>query len=337
MINRAVGLPAIFSAFLIFLFAGQLSAQARSSQADAICQMAAEVPIPQADLPPAGATISKFCDPWDMYYGEGQPMDLQGARYCAFSQLGGHGDVQNPIEAPAVLTMIYANGKGVAPNLSLAIKFACEIDGGWDDASALVKMLDANRKQGAVRVDLDVCDNPTGRQMNYACLIRDETRANNDVSTAESQLDSGSNAAQHDLFEDLLEARRGFLDAHEAEEPTGTVGNAQDIIFENVATQKAWAELLTNLADGKLPHFTQEEFKKADADLNAEYRDARQRTAGCAVRSCTSSDAVLQAEREWLTYREAFVSYAKVRWPQVPSDTWRTLLTLERTKMLREL
>jgi hypothetical protein len=324
-------------ALLIFSCAVQTYAQSNQDHDDAVCAQAAKLPNPPSDLPPADASIPEHCDAWDMYYGEGQPMDVRGARYCAYSNLNVDGSMENGVEAPAVLAMIYANGRGVTPDLHLAIKFACQIKEGWGDNTYLVKMLEAKEQQGTTRVDLDVCDNPTGRQMNYACLIRDQTRANNAVSTAEERFDSGSNEAQHDTFEELREARQGFLYAHRAEQPTGTVGIAQDDIFEDTQTESAWAQMLADLANGKLPHFTKAQFKQADADLNDEYRDARQRTAGCASQFCTSSDQVLQAERQWLVYREAWVSYGKLRWPQVSPDTWRTLLTIERTKMLRDI
>jgi hypothetical protein len=44
------------------------------------------------------------------------------------------------IEGSAGLTMIYAGGKGVPPNLPLAIRFACDIRGGWDDGTPIAKI-----------------------------------------------------------------------------------------------------------------------------------------------------------------------------------------------------
>jgi uncharacterized protein YecT (DUF1311 family) len=322
------------SAGIVFLFAAQLYAQNNPGQDGAACALAAKLPNPPADLPPTGTAS---CDAWALYYEVDQPADMKRARECAYLNLNADDTIEDSIQAPAVLAMIYAGGEGVRPNLHLAIKFACQIKGGWDDGSALVTMLEAKLKQGAARMDLDVCDNPTGRQMNYACLLRDQSRVENDVALAENRFNAGSNQAEREAFQNLLKARRGFLDAHGSEEPSGTVGTSQQHMSEDIDTERNWAKLLNDLADSKLPHCTEAEFKRADAALNDQYKDTRARTADCGGLGCISSESVLQAERAWLLYREAWVSYGKLRWPHVPPDNWRTLLTIERTKMLQDI
>jgi hypothetical protein len=324
----------VISAGIVFLFAAQLYAQNNRGENDASCALAAKLPNPPADLPPAGTAS---CDAWALYYGEDQATDVKRARYCAYLNLNADDTLEDSIQAPAVLTMIYAGGEGVAPNLHLAIKFACQIKGGWDDGAELVNILEAELKRGASRMDLDVCDNPTGRQMNYACLLRDQARVENDVAVAEKRFNSGSNQAEREAFQNLLKVRQGFLDAHGSEEPSGTVGMSQEHMSEDIDTERNWARLLNDLADGKVPHYTQADFKSADASLNYQYKDTRARTADCGGLGCISSDRVLQAERAWLVYREAWVSYGKLRWPHIPPDSWRTLLTIERTKMLQDI
>jgi len=272
-----------------------------------------------------------------MYYQSTEIGDFRAVRYCAYSNLNGNDDLRAHIDAPAVLAMIYAGGRGVAPNISLAIKFACEISDGWDGGTALAKMLDAKQKQGATRVDLDVCDNPTGRQINYQCLMQDQARVNDNVDAVQKRfLDTGDDAQRH-AFRQLLIARTAFLEAHDPEKPTGTSGIAQSNIYEDNEEQKAWAQTLNEFAAGKFPNYTEAQFKKADTTLNDEYQDTRQRTAKCDGQYCTTSDQVRNAERKWLAYREALVSYGKLRWPQVSALSWRTLLTIQRIGMLREI
>lgn len=324
----------VISAGIVFLFAVQLYAQNNPSQNGVVCVVAAKLPNPPADLPPAG---TPGCDAWRMYFGEDQPTDVKNARYCAYLNLNVDDTPEDTIQAPAVLAMIYAGGQGVPPNLHLAIKFACQIKGGWDDGFELVNILEVKLKQGATRVDLDVCDNPSGRQMNYACLLRDQARVENDVAVADKRFNSRSNQIEREAFQNLLKARQGFLDAHGHEEPSGTVGMSQEHMSEDIDTERNWAKLLNDFADGKLPHYTKTDFKTADAALNDQYKDIRARTTDCGGLGCISSDRILQAERAWLLYRKAWVSYGKLRWPQVPADNWRTLLTIERTKMLQEI
>jgi uncharacterized protein YecT (DUF1311 family) len=333
--KRTVALHRVIGAGLIFFSAIQVYAQINHEERDAVCELAEKIPNPQSDLQQDGTNAVEHCNVWNMYYGVGQPVDLRGARYCAYSNLGGEDSSEINVEAPAVLAMIYAGGKGVAANLQLAVKFACEIKEGWGDNSDLVKMLDAKQKEGVTRVDLDVCDAPTGREMGYGCLMRDQDRVADEATTAEKRFDGVGDSAQQAAFELLLQARQGLLYAHTAEEPTGTVGLAQESISEETDAQKMWARDLNYLADGKPPRYTEQEFAKADAALNVAYRDAR--ATKCASDYCTTSEQVLQAERAWLAYREAWVSYANLRWPKVSPDSWRTLLTIERTKMLHEI
>jgi uncharacterized protein YecT (DUF1311 family) len=328
--ERAMNRVKVMSAGIVFLFAAQLYAQNNPGQNDGVCTLAAKLPNPPADLPPTG---TPSCDAWGIYYGIDQPTDMKRARYCAYLNLNADESAQDSIQAPAVLAMIYAGGQGVPPNLHLAIKFACQIKGGWDDGSELVNILEAKLKQGAARVDLDVCDNPTGRQMSYACLLRDQARVENDIAVAEKRFNSRSNQVEREEFQNLVKVRRGFLDFHDHEEQS----SSQAHMSEDIDTERNWARLLNDLADGKLPHYTEAEFKRADAALNDKYKDARDQTAGCGGLGCTSSDSILQAERAWLLYREAWVSYGKLRWPLIPPDSWRALLTIERTKMLQDI
>ena len=46
---------------------------------------------------------------------------------------------------------------------------------------------------------------------------------------------------------------------------------------------------------------------------------------------------IRDAERAWQVYRDAYVEFAKLRWPSVSGDSWLTLLTNERMKQLRNL
>ena len=46
---------------------------------------------------------------------------------------------------------------------------------------------------------------------------------------------------------------------------------------------------------------------------------------------------IRDAERAWQVYRDAFVEFAKLRWPSVSGDSWLTLLNNERMKQLKNL
>src|SRR5258708_1331388 len=70
----------------------------------------------------------KNCDSEALYYGYDRPADPSAALQCAYYERA-HQDpsVVAAFAGPGVLTMLYANGKGVRRNYDLAIRFACEI------------------------------------------------------------------------------------------------------------------------------------------------------------------------------------------------------------------
>jgi len=48
---------------------------------------------------------------------------------------------------------------------------------------------------------------------------------------------------------------------------------------------------------------------------------------------CAKNPGSLQTgERAWIRYRDSWLSFAQVRWPQISADSWLTFLTRERTE-----
>jgi hypothetical protein len=87
---------------------------------------------------------------------------------------------------------------------------------------------------------------------------------------------------------------------------------------------------------GALPSYSAADAAAADAALNAAY----QRTLSSYPIQCTADlgdfcaprSRFRDCERAWLRYRDAWVTYAAIKWPQVIADSWRTYLTLQRRK-----
>lgn len=328
----------IVCAIAFSLFAAVAPAQ--EAPPDPICVAAAKVPIPATDLPSTPSDLD-HCDPLELQSRPGHTVDLRAARYCAYTARDAKStesddlDMEN-IGGNAGLTMIYAGGKGVTPNLPLAERFACEIKGGWDDGTDTARLLEAKRLSGATRVDFDMCENPSGRQMNYICILRNQARVADEIALAEQALDSGS-PRQREAFRRLKTARKAYLDAHAAEEPNGTTGQVQAAMEDEIDIDHTWAQTLNDLAAGKLPHYTTADFRNADADLNANYRQALANTTGCADDYCLHTDELRQIERAWIAYRDAWIAYATLRWPSILADSWRTWLTLAQVEDLKNI
>jgi uncharacterized protein YecT (DUF1311 family) len=307
---------------------------------DPLCAAAEKVPIPEADLPPTAADLAK-CDLLELKSRPGHPVDLRAARYCAYTARAAEPTEQDDMEmeiigANASLAMIYAGGIGVTPNIPLAERFACEILGGWDNGTKVARMLEARRQEGKTKVDFDICENPTGRQLNFLCLGRNQSRVADEVALAEKHFNTGS-AQQRAAFQRLLAARNAYLDAHSSEEPNGTTGTAQYAMADEIDIDDTWARTLNQFADNKLPHYTETDFRKADADLNVSFRKALDTIANCYGDACLRAEQLRQIERAWIVYRDAWVAYAALRWPSTSADSWRTWLTLERAEDLKQL
>src|SRR6185437_3261142 len=129
-----------------------------------VCQRALAAPI---KLPAFTRVRSKawlqHCDSEALYYGFSAPPDFVGALQCAYYERANpkpsNGD---PFYGPGVLMMLYANGKGVLRNYSLAIRFACENT--WTaDAEMEYRLgrLEHLRDTRAVRTRFDLCDDGT--------------------------------------------------------------------------------------------------------------------------------------------------------------------------------
>ena len=326
--------PTIVFALSLCLSARLLQAQ---QTPDPVCVAAEKVPIPEADLPPTPADITK-CDFLELESRPGHPVDLRATRYCAYTARDAKPTEQNDMDMANIggnagLAMIYAGGKGVAPNIPLAERFACDIAGSWDSGNEIAKMLEEKRKEGLTKVDFDICEDPSGRQLNFLCIGRNGSRGADRVALAERRFNTG-NAQQRAAFQRLLAARKAYLDAHVAEEPNGVSGAVQAAEEEEIEVDDAWAESLDQFAKGKLPHYTATDFRKADAELNANYRKALDSTAHSDCDSCLTTEQLRKSERAWIVYRDAWVAYGALRWPSITADSWRIWLTLERAEDL---
>ena len=116
--------------------------------------------LPQPPAEPSG-TFKPDCDSAAYYFGIGRPVDYAAARQCAYVERA-HSDANNPdiFAGPGVLSMIYANGHGVKPDLELAKRFTCE---GWAAPAELegrLDILDNDRKTNTV-AKFDLCETAT--------------------------------------------------------------------------------------------------------------------------------------------------------------------------------
>ncbi|HWJ95713.1 MAG TPA: lysozyme inhibitor LprI family protein [Telluria sp.] len=282
---------------------------------------------PARDLPARGAGGS--CDAAALYY-ETLALDAPGdhdwkkVRDCAFRN-----------NDSGVLMMLYANGAGVTQNLALATRYACSIESSTGEMKNRVARL-ARKKP---REHVDMCaDAATGPAMGYCASVHERSRekARGDQLAALSKdwsakeqlgLEMASKAAhfyaqhRHDYETDLSAPMRKSMQVDAlAAELERFVGDVHD--FEK----------------GKLPQFSEGEFKALDDKMNEVYQQFMQSQPGPdSYLGTIRKTGVEKTQRAWLAYRDAMELYGSIRYPSAPSSGLRALLTSRRLRQLTEL
>lgn len=138
---------------------------------------------------------------------------------------------------------------------------------------------------------------------------------------------------------DAFEKYRGLLLPILAKGCAGGTGCGADMSVEEAAVNYWFLDMARGFREAGFRQFTEKEYADADAELNAEYkRTIAGSPANCADNdlddACISQQEIRAMERAWLAYREAWVAYAAIKWPNVPAITFRILLTLQQAKRL---
>lgn len=318
-------------AVLVFVSAPVLTAQLGQATED-LCKPYANVPIPAADKPTAAeAKALAGCDAEDLYYGFHRAPDYAQARRCAYQELD-RKDAK-ALGGPAVLAMIYANGKGIARNLNLALRFACEAGGAPAEIEGRVQHLQQMKAAKSTPKPFDFCDDITSGYMAGFCSDKEEQFKKVKRASKLDALIASWPPAERQAFEPLRAAAEKFFKSR-IETEIDLSGTLRDsfMIEEQSRLENAFVNSIARFDRGQTPKFTTADFKKADAQLNATYQRALKGVTP--PLGTINPDGIRQTERLWLPYREAWVAFGHIKYPKVAPDAWRTWLTLDRTKQL---
>ncbi len=89
---------------------------------------------------------------------------------------------------------------------------------------------------------------------------------------------------------------------------------------------------------GDFPRHSKSEFIKQDKKLNETYQGIMHPTKGQPdIFTGITTDGVRKAQRAWLRYRDAWVAFARLRYPSVPDFAWQAMLTEKRIAQLDNL
>jgi len=236
-----------------------------------------------------------------------------------------------------MLTVLYANGEGVAKNIPLAIRFACEAGGAPAEISIRVKHLESlgagTPKPGLA---FDFCDDMTSGYMEGSCAAYGSEIAAQKRAASLDAIAASFTPAQRSAFAALRRLEEEYALAH-AKGEIDLSGSARAMyqIDAEDTLRDDFVAALKLFETGKNPGGSKTQYADADARLNLAYRkalgDAEAHKDGYGA---VQPEGIRDAERSWLKYRDAWLAFAKARYPSVPADAWLVLLTNDRTSIL---
>ncbi len=284
----------------------------------------------------------RHCDSERSYYGFDGARDFRGALQCGYYQRAHpQTDIANAVYGPGVLSMLYANGLGVARNYDLAIRFACENTWAADaEMEGRLGHLEHMRDSHSTATDFDLCDDATSGLMEGACAEIGEREAKAKREQKLKTISAGWSPATKQAFVGLQKAEQAFADARGRNETdlSGT-GRAAFSIEASAKVHDQFLANLERLAKGLVPEASEVDYKAADAKLNADYRQMM------AERSKDKPgnpgevlvSGIRETERIWIKFRDAWVEFAKVAYPKVSTAQVGTWITKQRIGQLKDI
>jgi uncharacterized protein YecT (DUF1311 family) len=288
------------------------------------CQQVRYLRPPPQDLPRARSV--GHCDASELYArttGKSSPSDAdwQAVRDCAFH----NGD-------NAVLMKLYANGEGVAPNLGLAMKYACSTPGTAPEMKNRLVRLTTQPSQRSAP-----CGEARGKSS--GCVDFRSERAGGVRDDDIMALAQTWAAKEKTGLEMALAAARHFAEhRRDYETDVGSVARARLQAESEAAEMERFASDLDEFEGGKLPRYTPAEFNALEEKMNQAYQQFIQNAPGPdSYLGAIRKPGVEKTQRAWLAYRDAMELFGSIRYPNVPASGWRAMLTSRRLRQLTEL
>lgn len=297
-----------------------------SEKIDEICKSVSDITIPLQDYPGETTKASlKNCDSDSLYYGLEDELDYFKAKQCAL--INNHNDI---------LTMIYANGKGVQINIDMALHFACLLDASPFEMSRRIYQLDKLRKSKNVKGDFDICDHATSREMTASCedlVLRAEMKKQkNIIEFIKNRLTPKELIA----FQKLQDVSKLYFTARiDNEVERLAMGGLAFGIMEDRSLNERMMKDLKKTLKCKIFVYAHEQYKKSDNQLNFFYKKI-QRTQSREY-SSINPEGIKLTQRAWIKYRDSLSSFAYLKCPNISVENWNTLITNERVKELKEI
>jgi hypothetical protein len=331
----------------LFVIQATALTQTTSVAISADCSAYAAIQLPAEAEKTEVPKTPPSCASYRSYRGIGRPANYSEARQCAWKErLAQKADLgQHPNEPTAwfvggslILADIYANGAGVKRNIPLAMRFACESEEGMAKLAAP----DIEKLDGAhtTAEPFEFCDYASSTfQMNfcgaYASQIRDEHRTR-----FLNSLKASMTPEQRAAFEKLLLAHNAYVEVHVAEvDQAGTIRTIRTTGSQSILKDVFRTDIV-QFERKKWPELSDKELALADRWLQLEYekklRELRTHTKDDIQQGAVSAGQLSKVETTWEAYRDAWVEFARVRYPAAVALI-RAAITLERYRLLKTI
>ena len=341
MRTRSFLLLALISAAPALPLWGQLAEAGPEMRAK--CEEYLKTPLPKEAVHVPTPNKWPSCASYKLYSGIETHVDYTAARKCAWSErlatrvgFEPRYTVGSVFGGAAMLTQIYANGTEIERNIPLALRFTCEAEGAPGEIGGRIKFLEALRDDPAKKSDrFDFCDATTSGFMMGFCAAYGSELEEQKRKQQLGVLSQNWTVPQLIAFRSVVQAEEAYAKAH----GTGEVdlsGSARAMyeIEEEDGVRDNFLEALKALEKGTLPKSSglavesdkmlNLEYKKAIADAEAHKNDY----------GAVQPEGIRGAERAWLKYRDAWVEFAKIRYPSVSKSAWLQLLSDDRVLVL---
>ena len=240
---------------------------------------------------------------------------------------------------PGVLTMLYANGKGVPRNYDLAIRFACEQDVAAEAEQALrIGHLEYLRANGPQARNFDLCNDVPSGQNEGACAAVEARWLDAQRAPKLAAAAAALPVAAKTLFTALQKAEEAFETAR-IENEIDLSGSARGAFqYEDQSgLRDQFVINLERFGRGDVPPVSEPDLAKLDRELNVVYQQIQRAKAKSWKLGTITPQGIRATQRQWLELTEAWVSFARAAYPELSPECVRAQLIRLRLHQLREL
>ena len=315
-----------------FISNGIVQAQNPSDEVPALCKQVGQLEIPKTDQTPKDKELSiEACKSDDADFDQAKDKGSTLVRYCAMKQK--KSDDSAVFGGSSTLMMLYANGFGVQKNIPLAEKFACGLQTAPTEMESRLQHLE-NLKIKVGSVPFDICDDITSGLMMGHCEARREALKKKTRDAKFMAIVARWPQPHRNAFAKLQAASKAFIQAR-ANDEVDLSGTARSmlIIQEESIQERDFIQSVEAFEQKKDNRYASQvlfQENKKMSQLLKRIRETKDET----IRGTVTNAQIVTTQEKWTKYLDAWIEFAKLRYPSVASDSVAAWFTKKRNHML---